>query len=90
MVRPGAFSLASHTETEHDGVAVDLHTFDGRLKAVGQEAPVPIEDLAAVGADSGPVDLGVKERPQQLDVEFAVCGFEVLGDIGRHSGAERE
>ena len=86
--RPGPFGLAGHAETEHDGVAVDLHAFDGRPDAVGQEASVPVEDLAAVAADPSPVDLGVQERPQQLEVEVAVGGFEVPGDVGHHPGTE--
>ena len=76
---PGSFGLAGQTETEHDGVAIDLHAVDGRPDAVGQESSVPVEDLRAVAADPGPVDLGVQERRQQLEVEVAVGGFEVTG-----------
>jgi hypothetical protein len=69
--RPGPLGLAGHVETEHDCVAIDLHAFDGRSDAVGQEVSVPVEDLASVGADPSPVDLGVQERPQQFKVEVA-------------------
>src|ERR1022692_2440916 len=46
--RPGPLGLAGHAETEHDGVAIDLHAFDDRPDAVGQEASVPVEGLRAV------------------------------------------
>src|ERR1022692_4148752 len=87
--RPGPLGLAGHAETEHDGVAVDLHAFDGRPDAVGQKASVPVKDLRAVAADASPVDLGVQERPQQVEVEVAVGGFEVSGDVGPEAGADR-
>lgn len=61
--RPGPLGLAGHAETEHDGVAIDLQAFDGRADAIGQEASVPVEDLAAAGADASPVDLGVRSDP---------------------------
>jgi hypothetical protein len=85
---PRPIGLAAHIETEHDSVAVDLRAFDGGPSAVGEEASEPIEDLAAVGADASPLDLGVQERSQQLEVEAAVSGVEMSGHIGHHPGAE--
>lgn len=84
----GSLGLAGHAETEHDGVAVDLDTFDGCLDALGHEAPVPVEDLAAIGAVTGPADLGVQEGFEQIEIGVAVGGFEMTGDVGHRSGTE--
>lgn len=61
--RPRPVGLAAHGETEYDGVAIELHAFDSGLDAVRQQAPVPIEDLCAVTADAGPVDVGCRSDP---------------------------
>ena len=85
---PGSFRLTGHAETQHDGVAIDLHAFDGRPDTVGQKAAVPIEDLAAIRADPGPLDLGMQKRPEQLKIEVPVGSHEVPGDIGHHPGTQ--
>jgi hypothetical protein len=86
--RPGSLGLAGHGESEDDGVAVDFHAVHGGHGPVGKECPVPLDDLSFVAAVSGPVDPGVQERSEQVEVAVTVGGCEVPGDVGHDAGAQ--
>src|ERR1035438_6107375 len=81
--RPGAFGRLGKGDAEPHGVAVALHALDGGAGAVGEALPVPAEDLGAGVAQPAPLDLGVKERSEQFEVEVAVYGLQNLRDVGR-------
>ena len=83
----GSLGRAGQAEADHDGIAIDLDAFDACLYAVGQQVSIPVENLAAVGADSGPLHPGVQERPQQRQVVVSVGRSEVPGDVVEHPGA---
>src|SRR5438552_6101291 len=52
--RSGAVGQPGQGQAKYDGVAVDLHAFDRRAGAVGEQAAVPVEDLIARVAQPGP------------------------------------
>jgi hypothetical protein len=86
---PRSLGLSGDSDADHDRISIHLHALDARPCSFGQEMSVPIEHFAAVGAHSGPVDLGMQERPQQLDVGVAASSFEMPSDVGHHAGADR-
>jgi RNA polymerase sigma factor (sigma-70 family) len=86
---PCSFCLLCYGEPEHDGVAVDFCASHGDDRSVGDETAVPVEDLCAVAAKPGPVDLGVQKGSEQVEVAVTVGSFEVPGDIGHDSRADR-
>ena len=86
---PGSFCLLGYGEPEHDSDAVDFCASHGDDRSVGDETAVPVEDLCAVAAKPGPVDLGVQKGSEQVEVAVTVGSFEVPGDIGHDSRADR-
>lgn len=86
---PGSFGTARHGEPKHEGVAVEVHALHGGHGAAGKQSAVPVEHLVSVGAQPGPLDLRVQERPEQIEVQVTVGGLKVPGDVGHDAGPDR-